>query len=646
MAYLMSKQRIITALILLIVVYALAVSEPNADKRLAKINAAIVAGQLAKVDEAAQKKLTAILKWLAASTHAKISVSVNAPISKDRLDLIVTTPEFKDITHTGHGNAIYDPSLDVIFIDKYLIAPIDMLHVGETGSFVQTTLALTELDFVENYLTFIIAHELGHRHEGRKGGAFFSIDWLNLSDNDVAMEMQADKFAVQLIFNAHLAGTAPEFIKENTLNFSGLRGDTAQTLAAGQVFSGLVGMSLLMQFGSGPYSPFFYDDAHPDFLSRALAAVEKSLGNAGTLIKAQAPLISERVKRTKALQRWDTREIMFPGPVARIEWRAGHLWIGTVATQFGQASAEPLREALYQLEEKREGVSFKLQAEGVTTDTNAYTGYWLNSLLKAGNVDIGLPAEEWWKSEMAAYRTPWVKKSAGFHYDDNVQRWSWQDSGKIVQITEIALRQAGEKIYGVPISKIGIPYKFSKDIFFPVLAVVNNENNTHELKFLRLHAATAQVNGSSLRFKPQRGWIKLDTVAPLGEGWFALAEVSTESQGEYLLFYWLLADGDIKLLGCMPTFFNFIGDGGDKSYGRDLDASSYFFQHLSTHKLLVWSDTGSVWRVASSGVDVAFNPGNKALQFTNLDNERALIWISNARKGYLVDYSTYKNNIN
>lgn len=624
---------------LVFVTFGLWLSESPDDRRERLINQAIAHGQMAMVTEVEQQKLEALFNWLVKAAGVDVTTSVNKPIDDAQLDLVITVPKFAYLTYTGAGNAIYDPELDAIFIDQYLLQPIDLLHIGETSPFVQTTIDLSELDFVENYLTFIIAHELGHRQSGHRGGAFFSLDWLRQPKGSVEEELAADQYAVELLVNAHETGQIPDFIKSNSMSNSGLWGaDEPRELAAAQVFSGLIGMSLTMQFGRGPYSPFFQDDAHPDFLCRALLAVERSLVDGTGLIKGQAPVAQERVRRTGALKRWETKLLIPPEPIARLEFRDGQMWVGTIPTILGKPLDDPLPERLYQVVETETGFELKLTGVGQTHDLDSFPGAWLDQILREGNPDWNLPGDVWWRVEQNGGNPPGTRQSEGFAYHRHNSSWSWKNGDQIRFLSEQEVSDWAKDTLSLSIAELGLPQYVNGDGEFWIPARVAAIDDV-ELRFLIVDARTSSIELSSLRPKLPEQYIKMNSILKLGDGWLVVGE----DVGEKYNFHFVSDTGESRLISSVRLLESFIGESGDPSYGRDLDAHEFFARRLNREAVLVWPDIGAVWIVTPNSVNVAFNPADHALQITPIDENRAVFWMLNAHKAYVVDFSSTRD---
>lgn len=148
-------------------------------------------------------------------------ISVNAGVSRDRLNIVVTTPDLASLTQCGKGNALYDQTLDAIFIDIHLIRPVELQHIGNSGAI--TMASSEEFGFVASTVSCILVHELGHRQSGKGSAAFLALDWLRFNRNATERELAADRFAVQTLVLAHQAGDAPDFLaKNNALDFTGL----------------------------------------------------------------------------------------------------------------------------------------------------------------------------------------------------------------------------------------------------------------------------------------------------------------------------------------------------------------------------------------------------------------------------------------
>ena len=226
----------------------LAFSSGPGRRRIRAINEAFAAGKLGRLTPPHQEQVERLASWLAHHAGVAEVVAVNDGVAHGRLNIVVTTPELAALTRCGKGNALYDPDLDTIFVDKSLVWPEEIRLIGRRGA--SSMDSADEFGFVLSGLSFILAHELGHRQRGSRAAAFFPLDWLRLNRDATAEEMAADRFAVQTITAAYVAGDAPELVaKLNALELSGLGKAelSAEERAAGDIMGAMIGMTLVMQ---------------------------------------------------------------------------------------------------------------------------------------------------------------------------------------------------------------------------------------------------------------------------------------------------------------------------------------------------------------------------------------------------------------
>jgi hypothetical protein len=87
----------------------LALSDSPSARRARKLNDAIRANHLGQLPEIARERLALQFPWLARIAGVRSNVRINQTIDSAELNLVVTTPEFEDMTGCGLWNALYDP---------------------------------------------------------------------------------------------------------------------------------------------------------------------------------------------------------------------------------------------------------------------------------------------------------------------------------------------------------------------------------------------------------------------------------------------------------------------------------------------------------------------------------------------------------
>jgi hypothetical protein len=185
---------------------------PN-ELRAAAINEMLVSVELSPSRLAALREQAS---WIVRNAELAEPVYVEQFIDPSRLNIVVTDERFFELTRASKGNAIYDPDLETIFIDKYLLKPDDLPYIGVDGPAVQ--FSESEFGFWNTGLSFIIAHELGHHVANDQASAFLSKNWPTGSRADLNDEVMADSFAVRTLARAYADPNMPTVLQnENAL---------------------------------------------------------------------------------------------------------------------------------------------------------------------------------------------------------------------------------------------------------------------------------------------------------------------------------------------------------------------------------------------------------------------------------------------
>ena len=158
-----------------VIVAWLAFGKNPTEARLDRINGLIASGKIGKVEPALQERLEQQFRWLAHHAGVRDKVAVNGTIRPHQLTLIVTEPEYASLTHCGPGNAIYDPSLQTIFVDHALVWPTEIMAIGTES--VNTMFTVNKVGYIVSYTNFLLAHELGHWQKHDRSSAFFHYGW-------------------------------------------------------------------------------------------------------------------------------------------------------------------------------------------------------------------------------------------------------------------------------------------------------------------------------------------------------------------------------------------------------------------------------------------------------------------------------------
>lgn len=263
------------------------VTPTRLDRRQA-INAALQNGTIGGLTQNETDSLVKTVRWLAAAAGVKARVVLNEPFpahedspTRPVLRFFTTTPVMKRLTYCASSNAVYDGTLDAVFIDNELVHSrrwlVHFRDISWISDFNEQDLA-EALSFLHVYLRFIILHELGHRekHYGVSGAADAgyaapesSVRALLTSKLTAReRETEADNFAWASMPKAYeqAAAAGITISADETNNFTSTEGTASQEQRAQLA---LVHASLQMGFaralGFTPLSVYYSDLAHPTF---------------------------------------------------------------------------------------------------------------------------------------------------------------------------------------------------------------------------------------------------------------------------------------------------------------------------------------------------------------------------------------------
>jgi hypothetical protein len=390
----------------------LALSEgPNA-RRVRRINEAIRSGGLGQLPSLARERLEIQFPWLAEISGAS-RVRINQEIDPAQLNLIVTTPEYEKITGCGLWNALYDPSIQTIFIDRSLVWPVELLVEGNKGTF--SMYRLDNINVVVGFLNFILAHELGHwQRRSQTAGCFvyaMPSEEPQSRKEDFAEEQAADALAVSGIMRSFQQGSVPPLLM--SLNSAQLFGSVMASPAetgAMDIIVSMLEITRKMLFSAGPYSPYFSDTRHPNFLRRCEAAIKSlTTTDGGTSLIERMPLVQEELRRMTGLASSAAREIVFPEPISNLDIRNRTIWAGTVPVQ--PTPPSPKDKLIYPDEHLFSLPLASIESAGPRTavtlsdsrltgnskpgpkdDPYTTPGAWIGKLFDEGHQKIGFPA--------------------------------------------------------------------------------------------------------------------------------------------------------------------------------------------------------------------------------------------------------------
>ena len=637
----------------------LAFSEDPQTRRLNAVNQALAQTE---IDSDRLALLREQVNWVLRNTGLDEPAHMLQSVAFGRLDVVVTDARFAELTKAGRANAIYDPVLKAIFIDSYLLEPADLPFLGTDGP--AAAFSEEEFGFWNTSLSFVIAHELGHHAAGDNASAFFSTDWLEQDEEEVAKELAADAYALRTLAQAYADPEMPELLVErNALFFFGLGFSdlVGAERAAGDLIGAMKAMSLMMQFSSGPYSPFYQDIAHPSFLERILLAVDQLALSSDSVVLGQSPVLSEEVRRQlKAAERRFV-EVHAPGPIARVAAVDGQVFVAVRSLIHGRDDDGLGTVYNMRLPEEENGLGFDLLATEIQpVAMNEDHNLWIEEQLAKrapGVGTLGLASEAGTVPELRLFEPYDEYESEGFAFVDD--GWVLPRPGTQAVVTVNAAKAAVQNYFDTEDIELGRPFAHHDGLIFPI-----NLRKSNEFQIVHIRALEAELNarelvilgpGSTLsvsepgvladtapeafqtEFSPQDGWIDIEGARWTGRDWIVPVRVS----GESTAYIWELHRGGGKRPWVMQSserlLADFIAATGVASFGRDLDPSGASVLALNPDAALIWYDQDTVWLSTPETTQPVFHPAGIGLRITRIDETRALFWISNATKAYLID---------
>jgi hypothetical protein len=600
--------------------------------RVEAIDAAIAGAALGGLPAADQQRFKEQVEWVARNAGISGSVRVNQPLQRGGLNVIVSRPEFDALTRCGYGNALYDAAIDTIFVDLSLVRPAELPSIGSQGAI--TMFTLEQFGFVRSVVSFILAHEMGHRQLRARAGAFFQLPSGRIGSRDTDRELAADRFAVRTLLRAHEADDMPAFLRQqNALGQAGLSKAAMDggERAAADILGAMIGMSTAMQFASGPYDPLFRDSEHPSFLERAAEAIRQVSAPAGQHVLARAPVVAEQIRRMGLIGNWSHQVLRFSEPLARVEVRRGMTWIGTRERYTGDTT--PPTEGLYRLVGDTIQRRSSLVRRGLSG--GALPGTWLNALLETGDESIGLgPVVRPRIRTERLFETFKRWRPDGLRYIGT--GWFWNSTEGEDGIAVRDVEQAARELLRVNTVRIGTPQWLGQHVLVPVAAVLADET----IRIRVLQIGDGQVLLAPAPFSTDftvRAWIDIEGMTRADDGWLVPGRTMAPDSPHWKL--WRLGDGgsahevaDGRLLASFAgPLRNSVLRASEPN-----DQTRAKIQPLGNGRALVWFDFDSVWLVGAGEAQIVFHPADKDLRVTLLDEETVLLWIENALKAYVI----------
>ena len=635
----------------------LAVSDGPTTRRVRKINDAIRSRGLGQLPTLARERLELQFPWLAEISGLQSRVRINQEIDPAALNLIVTTPEFEEITGCGLWNALYDPSVQTIFVDRSLVWPVELLVEGDKG-----TVSMYRLDntnIVVGFLNFILAHELGHWRRRSKTAGCFVYAMPNeerpSKKENFAEEQAADALAVSAIMASFQQGTVPKPLM--TLNsaqlFGSFRASQAE-IGAMDIIVSMLEITRKMLFSAGPYSPYFADSQHPDFLRRCETTIRSltTSGDRSSLIE-RMPLVREELHRMAGLAFLSAHELVFPEPISNLDVRDRVIWAGTVPVQPTPTSQNdkliypdehlfsvPLasfesaghRRAIALTESCLTGNS----KPGPGDDPYTTPGSWIGKLFDEGHQTAGLPVP----------RIPGPRPDHG-HDDYSAfpgflytgTRWTWEDdTGASRMIDEVDLKALIAAKGHADVS-IGPLQRSKTGILVPFVSRSDISNST----FRVAHLAQYEPDNLSLdpTFVVPIGNRLVDAAAAVysQNTWWMPSRSIDKFGHEEIQILRLRPGRELSEFARMPALTSLLPpDAPENMRGRYTPREPRSLL-LSNGLLLMGYIGDSLFIISPQAATckIIFHPVESGLRISDLGFGKILFWKENGRKCYVID---------
>jgi hypothetical protein len=586
--------------------------------------------------------------WLTRHAGVRLPVGINEPIDRDRLTLIVTTPQFERITHCGTGNALYDPNLNTIFVDHSLLWPTEVNIIGTPSA--NSMFTIDAYGYVVSYTNFILAHELAHWQKHQRASAFFYYGWGD-GTASLAEELEADRSAVATIFAARAAGDEPPDLRKlDALSVIGLREAqlTTRESAAGDILGGMILMTNDLLFSSSPFSPYYSNRSHPDMLKRvddAIRAVEVT--PPGAVLKAETVLVQAELDRLAALGDWGHREMFLPGPLTTADVRAGSLWLGrtdipsieTVKLE-EQINRIPLSAFSQDLAHSGDPLSPLLVKTGYSKVGKEYDyaegfGSWVTGEFEHGDEAIGLPPEDLPQDPQP--EKDWGRSRWGGLESLGIA-WRWPSRGKTPagRVTERYLLARLQRLLPRKTLSMGPLQWQGEAVVVPVVA--GGPTGARELRLFQLSASEPfQLTERTEFHLNSPGNIDVSSAKIWGGNLWVPVRLG-EGHPSYHVELWRILPGQPQLF---DTAIFLVGRAGPdlqtETLSRLLPENPKLVP-ISGGRAVFGYDHDSLYLVDErlGHLKLLFHPASAGLRLTDLGSGRIMFWNLHARKAYII----------
>ena len=287
----------------------------------------IRSGNIGQLSAERRIYLAEVIKQVMLAANISPQVSINSGTELDGLHVYTVSSNVESLTGCGRGNAIYDASLDAIFIDENLVNPQDFLSLGEETDH-SNSITVNDLISQKTYLIFILLHELGHRALHRNLQATFD----TTKSASRARELEADEYAVTILertlqqpnsLNSMLAAEKGPFRDAFSLA-------TPRERAWLTIAQMVDQMSLQLMFSSTPISSLYQDFSHPSMIDRAESFLSTAFAEheCGVTVTIYLTLATRSIERVRSLMHYQTLELVLPERIYDVAFTKDGLLVG------------------------------------------------------------------------------------------------------------------------------------------------------------------------------------------------------------------------------------------------------------------------------------------------------------------------------
>jgi hypothetical protein len=297
------------------------------ESRRARLNEIRAKGRLPALSPLDTQALEAEFNTIARQIGTRDAIRINSPLIAGKLGVWITSPtaSLRELTGADYGNAVYDATLDTVFIDRALVVPDDLLAVYSHSSY-SAVASFNGAPYLRTLLQFVFAHEMAHREHHRVSAGAFDSGWFwrGLPWNRWSArkrEIEADQYAFDALTRLYSHEEKPRtnlFPLLSAPIYDIPVGDLADPKQAASLeFASAFLMASTAQFFTGtPYGGYHEDTAHPNIFARMnllLLNLARSLPSSDSVNGLDAlKSVVERLSRPPTIP---VAEVIAPWPI-------------------------------------------------------------------------------------------------------------------------------------------------------------------------------------------------------------------------------------------------------------------------------------------------------------------------------------------